>query len=53
MLATLQTQRTFFNTGITKTYKYRIQQLKALKQAIIQNEEAINEHTKTVQRVII
>ena len=42
MLATLQTQRTFFNTGITKTYKYRIQQLKALKQAIIQNEEAIN-----------
>ncbi|OJF75864.1 MAG: aldehyde dehydrogenase family protein [Treponema sp. CETP13] len=37
----IQTQRDFFNTGITRDVEYRKQQLRILKKAIINQEDAI------------
>lgn len=37
----IQTQRDFFNTGITRDVEYRKQQLRILKKAIIKQEDAI------------
>ena len=36
-------QKTYFNTGITKTYNHRIAALKSLKEAIIKHENEIYE----------
>ncbi|MDZ8029734.1 aldehyde dehydrogenase [Nostoc sp. DedSLP04] len=43
----LQTQRDFFQTGKTKDVNFRIEQLKNLKQAIIEHEQSIVEALKT------
>ena len=37
----LQTMRSYFNSGVTKPYAFRIQQLKALKAAILKYEEEL------------
>mgnify|MGYP006377077831 CR=1 FL=1 len=37
----ISAQRTFFNSGKTKDVDYRIQQLKKLRQLIVDNEQAI------------
>lgn len=39
--AIVQKQRTFFNTGKTKSIEFRIEQLKKLRQIIVDNEKAI------------
>ncbi|MEL7332919.1 MAG: aldehyde dehydrogenase family protein, partial [Cyanobacteria bacterium J06560_2] len=44
--ALLQAQRTFFATGQTKPYDYRLAQLKKLKSAILERQEAIVQAAK-------
>ncbi|MEL6554395.1 MAG: aldehyde dehydrogenase [Cyanobacteria bacterium J06621_11] len=44
--AILQAQRTFFATGQTKSYEYRLAQLKKLKAAILGRQEAIIQAAK-------
>ncbi|MCB0507089.1 MAG: aldehyde dehydrogenase [Chitinophagales bacterium] len=44
--ALVQTQRTFFNSGKTKDVDFRIEQLKKLKQLVIDNEQAIKDALK-------
>lgn len=41
MVERLQALRDYFNTGITKTYSFRIEQLKKLKSSILAHEEDI------------
>ena len=41
ILLQLSAMRRFFETGATKTYQFRKQQLLALKQAVVANEEEI------------
>ncbi len=43
---TLQTQRTFFATGQTKPYEYRLAQLEKLKSAILERQDAIVQAAK-------
>ena len=42
----LQDQRTFFATGQTKPYEYRLAQLKSLKDAILERQDAIVQAAK-------
>jgi aldehyde dehydrogenase (NAD+) len=43
LLPLLHTMHHYFNTGATKTYDYRLQQLKTLRQSILKNEQELNE----------
>lgn len=43
LTALLQRQRSFFESGATRSYQYRRDQLMAFKNAIVANEKAINE----------
>lgn len=47
MLTNLQQQKDFFYTGVTKTKRYRIDQLKKLKNVLLQNENKIYESLYT------
>ena len=43
LLPILQKQREFFNSGATRSYEYRLEQLLAFKKAILKFEEPINQ----------